>query len=272
MSDVPNITLNDGKLMPQFGLGVFQMPSDETERLVRIAIDLGYPAVDTAAIYKNEQGVGTAVRAAGRPVFVTSKVWNTDQGFDATLAAFDASMERLGLDVLDLYLIHWPAPAQDLYVETWKALIRLRDEGRIRSIGVSNFTAVHLERIIHDTGVVPATNQIVLHPGFQQVELRAFHEENGIATTSWSPLGRGAALEDETIGAIAAKHGKAPAQVVLRWHIDSGLIVIPKSSSRERQAENFAIFDFALDADDMAGIAGLDRADGRIGPDPDTFG
>jgi 2,5-diketo-D-gluconate reductase A len=271
MSQVPDIILNDGRPIPQIGLGVFQMPADETTRLVETAIDVGYRAVDTAAMYKNEDGVGAAVKAAGVPVFVTSKLWNGDHGYDAALAGFDATMARLGLDVLDLYLIHWPAPARDLYVETWKAFVRLREEGRVRSIGVSNFNAAHLERIIHDTGVVPATNQINLHPGFQQVELRAFHEENGIATTSWSPLGRGAALEEPVIGAIAKKHGKTAAQVVLRWHIDNGLIVIPKSSSRARQAENFAIFDFALDRDDITAIATLDRVDGRIGPDPEVF-
>lgn len=271
MSAIPDVTLNDGRQMPQIGLGVFQMPSDETERLVSTAIDVGYTAVDTAAIYRNEEGVGAAVRAAALPIFVTSKVWNSEQGYDSTLRAFDATMAKLQLDVLDLYLIHWPTPEHDLYVDTWKALIQLREDKRIKSIGVSNFTMTHLERIIADTGVVPATNQIELHPGFQQVELRAFHEANDIATTSWSPLGRGASLNDPTIGRIAAKHGKTQAQTILRWHVDSGLIVIPKASSRERQAENLAIFDFALDADDMAEIAALDRVDGRIGPDPDVF-
>lgn len=271
MIETPDLILNDGKAMPQIGLGVFQMPADETERLVSTAIGLGYRAIDTAAIYRNEEGVGAAVKAAAAPLFVTSKLWNSDQGYSATLAAFDATMARLQLDTLDLYLIHWPTPARALYIETWRAFVRLREEGRIRSIGVSNFTMTQLERIIDDSGVVPVTNQIELHPGFQQVELRAFHDENRIATTSWSPLGRGAALDDPAIRALAARHGRSPAQIILRWHVENGLIVIPKASSRERQAENLAIFDFTLDADDMDAIAALDRPDGRIGPDPETF-
>lgn len=271
MTDQPRITLNDGKAMPQLGLGVWQMPEDETERLVGTAIDLGYEAVDTAAIYKNERGTGAGVRGTDRTIFVTTKLWNSEQGFDATLRAFDTSFRTLGLDWIDLYLIHWPMPEVDRYVDTWKALIRLREEGRVKSIGVSNFTATTLEHIIDDTGVVPAVNQIELHPRFQQAELRAFHEANGIATTSWSPLGRGASLDDPEIGAIAGKHGRTPAQVILRWHLELGLIVIPKASSRERQAENLAALEFRLDAEDMARIAKLDRADGRIGPDPETF-
>ena len=271
MTDQPTITLNDGAAMPQLGLGVFQMPAEETTALTATALDLGYRAVDTAAIYRNEEGVGAAVRERDEWIFVTSKLWNSAQGYDSALRAFDESMAKLKLDVLDLYLIHWPCPARELYVDSWKALVRLREEKRVRSIGVSNFQPVQLERIIDDTGVVPAVNQIELHPSFQQVELRAFHEENGIATTSWSPLGRGAALEDPVIAEVAAKHGKTPAQAILRWHVDSGLIVIPKASSRERQAENLDIFDFSLDEEDMRRFAGLDRADGRIGPDPDTF-
>jgi len=272
MADQPRITLNDGKSMPQFGLGVWQMPEDETQALVATAIDLGYEAVDTAAIYGNERGTGAAVRGTDRTIFVTTKLWNSEQGFDSTLEAFDTSFDTLGLDWIDLYLIHWPVPQADRYLDTWKALIRLRDEGRVKSIGVSNFTIEALERVIDATGVVPATNQIELHPSFQQVELRAFHEANNIATTSWSPLGRGASLGDATIGEIAAKHGRTPAQVILRWHLDLGLVVIPKASSRERQAENLAALEFKLDAEDMARIAKLDRADGRIGPDPATFG
>jgi len=272
MTDQTDIILNDGRAMPQVGLGVFQMPAGETETLARTGIDVGYRAIDTAAFYHNEAGVGAAVRASGRPVFVTTKVWNTDHGYDRALRAFDASERALGLDVIDLYLIHWPSPRQDLYVETWKALVRLREEKRVRSIGVSNFTMSYLERIIHDTGVVPVVNQIELHPFFQQVELRGFHEENGIATTSWAPLGRGAVLGDPVIGAIAAKHDRTPAQVILRWHLENDLIVIPKASSRTRQAENLDIFGFRLDEDDMHAIAALDKADGRIGPDPDALG
>lgn len=271
MTDQPTIALNDGRTMPQLGLGVYQMAEDETGRLTSSAIELGYRAVDTATIYKNEAGVGAAVRGTDETIFVTTKLWNSEHGFDRALKAFDASFEALGLDWIDLYLIHWPVPKEEKFVETWKALIRLREEGRVRSIGVSNFTEVQLERIIDDTGVVPAVNQIELHPSFQQVELRAFHEANGIATTSWSPLGQGGSIKDPVIGGIARKHGRTPAQVILRWHIENGLIVIPKSSSRERQAENLDIFGFTLDVDDLQDIARLDRKDGRIGPDPDSF-
>jgi len=272
MIDQPRIALNDGRQMPQLGYGVFKVPPEDTERLVADAIDVGYRAVDTAAMYRNEAGVGRAVRASGEQVFVTTKLWNADQGYDRTLRAFDASYDALGLDALDLYLIHWPVPSQDLYVESWKALVRLRDEGRVKTIGVSNFTMSQLERIIHDSGgVVPAVNQIELHPHFQQVELRAFHDENYIVTTSWSPLGRGGALSDPLIIEIARKHQKTPAQIIIRWHIDNGLAVIPKSSSRARQAENLDVFDFSLDAEDMHAIAGIDRVDGRIGPDPDLL-
>ena len=271
MTEQTDIILNDGRAMPQIGLGVFQMPSEETERLARTGIDLGYRAIDTAAFYHNEAEVGAAVRASARPVFVTTKVWNTEQGYDRTLRAFEASERALGAGTIDLYLIHWPLPGRDLYVETWKALVRLREEKRVRSIGVSNFTMSTLERIIHDTGVVPAVNQIELHSFFQQVELRGFHEENGIATTSWAPLGRGAVLADPAIAAIAAKHQRTPAQIVLRWHLENGLIVIPKASSRARQAENLDIFGFRLDEGDMHAIAALDREDGRIGPDPDVM-
>lgn len=272
MTDQPSLTLNDGRTMPRIGLGVFQMPADETETLVASALRLGYRAIDTAAIYGNEAGVGAAVRATDETIFVTSKLWNSEQGHDAALRAFDASMAVLGLDWLDLYLIHWPVPARDLSVETWRAMIRLRDEGRVRSIGVSNFRIADLRRIIDETGVVPVTNQIELHPSFQQAELRAFHEANGIATTCWSPLGRGAALDDPDIGAIARRLGRSPAQIILRWHVQSGLIVIPKASSEARQAENLDILSFALDDEDMQRIATLDRRDGRIGPDPETFG
>jgi len=274
MTDQPRVALNDGRHMPQLGYGVFLVPPEETKRLVVDAIEVGYEAIDTATFYRNEAEVGAAIRESGKRPFVTTKLWNDDQGYDRALKAFDASYDALGLDAIDLYLIHWPKPKQDLFVESWKALIRLRDEGRIKSIGVSNFTMAHLETIIHDTGVVPAVNQIELHPYFQQVELRAFHEENGIVTTSWSPLGRGpvgGVLSERVIADIAHKHGKTPAQVIIRWHIDNGLTVIPKSSSRARQAENLNVFDFSLDADDMHAIAALDQRDGRIGPDPDLL-
>jgi len=274
MTDQPRIPLNDGSEMPQLGFGVFLVPPEETRRLVKDAIDLGYQAIDTATFYRNEAEVGQGIRDSGQNPFVTTKLWNEHQGYDNALRHFDASYKALRLDVIDLYLIHWPKPALGLFVETWKALIRLRDEGRVRSIGVSNFTMAHLETIIHDTGVVPVVNQIELHPHFQQVELRAFHDENDIVTTSWSPLGRGGVgsdLSDPKIAEIARKHGRTPAQVILRWHIENGLTVIPKSSSPARQAENLDIFGFSLDADDMHAIAALDRPDGRIGPDPDLL-
>jgi len=283
MTDQPWITLNDGNRMPQLGFGVFLVPPEETRRLVTDAIELGYQAIDTATFYRNEAEVGQAIRKSGKRPFVTTKLWNDHQGYDNALRHFDASYKALGLDVIDLYLIHWPKPALNLYVETWKALIRLREEGRVKSIGVSNFTMAHLETIIHDTGVVPAVNQVELHPHFHQVELRAFHDENAIVTTSWenaivttswSPLGRGGVgsdLSDPVIGDIARKHGKSPAQIILRWHVENGLTVIPKSSSRARQAENLDIFGFRLDADDMQAIAETDRPDGRIGPDPDLL-
>jgi 2,5-diketo-D-gluconate reductase A len=269
MADVPTITLNDDHQMPQLGFGSYKV---REEAPIATALELGYTAVDSASIYENEAEVGAAVRGTDRTIFVTTKLWNDAHGRDAARRAFDESFNRLGLDWLDLYLIHWPVAAQDRMVETWKALVELREEGRVRSIGVSNFRVIDLERIIDATGVVPATNQIELHPGFQQVELRAWHEENGIATTSWSPLGQGRVTSDPVIAAIAEKHGRTPAQIVLRWHIDSGLVVIPKASSRERQAENLDIFDFGLDRADMDRIATLDRLDGRIGPDPSTFG
>jgi 2,5-diketo-D-gluconate reductase A len=267
----PFVTLNDGRAMPQLGLGVWQTPQDVAAQVVTTAIEAGYRSVDTAAIYGNERGVGEGLKAGGvgrDQLFVTTKVWNDNQGFDATLAAFDKSLGRLGLDAVDLYLIHWPAPKKGLYVETWKALVRLKEEGRAKSIGVSNFQPEHLQRIIDETGVTPAVNQVELHPSFQQQVLRDFHAKHGIHTESWSPLGQGKQLDDPLVGEIAAKHGRTPAQVVIRWHLDSGLIVIPKSVTASRIVENFSVFDFALDAGDLEKLAGLDTAAGRIGPDP----
>lgn len=271
MTMQPTITLNDGQIIPQVGLGVWKTPDDGAVTAVAAALQAGYRHVDTAAAYKNEHGVGEGLRKAGVPrgeVFVTTKLWNEEQGFDRTLRAFDASLNQLGLDHVDLYLIHWPSPARDLYVETWRAFIRLREEGRARSIGVSNFTAAHLDRLADETGVMPALNQIELHPRFQQRALREAHRERGIVTQSWSPLGQGQLLQDPVIAGIAKKHGRTPAQVVIRWHIDNGLVVIPKSVTPSRIAENFDVFGFALDADDLTAIGGLDAGDGRIGPDP----
>ena len=266
----PIVALNNGLSMPQFGLGVFQTPPDVTAEVVRQAVEAGYRSVDTAAAYNNEEGVGAAVK--GRPdVFVTTKLWNANQGFDEALRAFDVSAKKLGRETVDLYLIHWPRPSANRYVESWKALIRLRDEGRARAVGVSNFNIEHLERILAETGVAPTVNQVELHPRFQQKALRAFHDRHRIATESWSPLGRRSPLlDDAVIAAIAAKHGKSPAQVVIRWHLDSGLIVIPKTVRRERLKENIGALGFKLDADDMARIAALDSPSGRIGPDPAT--
>lgn len=273
MTTQPHLTFNDGRAIPQVGLGVWRTPNDVAVTAVRTALEAGYRHVDTAAIYENETGVGEGIRAAGLPrdeLFVTTKVWNADQGFDATLKAADASLKRLGLDHVDLYLIHWPAPRKDLFVDTWRALVRLREEGRARSIGVSNFEVEHLDRIIAETGVTPAINQIELHPRFQQKALRAAHAERGIVTQSWSPLGQGTLLADPAIAAIAARHGRTPAQVIIRWHLDSGLVVIPKSVTPSRIVENFDVFGFKLDEADLAAIAALDSQDGRIGPNPMT--
>ena len=270
----PLITFNDGAALPQLGLGVWQVPDEQAAVIVRTAIDAGYRHVDTAAIYQNEKGVGEGLKraAAGGEVAVTTKLWNESQGYDRALKAFDKSLQRLGRDSVDLYLIHWPCPTQDLYVESWKALVRLKKEGRAKSIGVSNFTADNLRRIVGETGVAPAVNQVELHPRFQQTALRAAHQELGVVTECWSPLGQGKVLQDPVIGRIAAKHGKTPAQAIIRWHLDSGFLVIPKSANPDRLRQNFDVFDFALDAEDMAAFAALDTADGRIGPDPLTFG
>lgn len=269
----PTLSLHDGRSIPQLGLGVWQTPADATAQAVKAALATGYRHVDTAAIYGNEAGVGEGLRASGVPredVFITTKLWNAEQGFDTTLRAFDASLQLLGLQQLDLYLIHWPCPARGLYVDTWRAFVRLQSEGRVRSIGVSNFEPEHIDRLVQETGVKPVLNQIELHPRFQQRALRDYHAAHGIATQAWSPLGQGQLLSDPAITALAAKHGKTPAQVIVRWHIERGHVVIPKSVNPGHIAENAGVFDFALDADDMAAIARLDQADGRIGPNPLT--
>ena len=270
---VQTVTLNDGRAMPRLGFGVYQVEDARAPEVVGAAIRAGYRSIDTAAIYHNEVGVGRAVRESGLPradLFVTTKLWNDRH--DAARPALDESLDRLGLDHVDLYLIHWPCPGQGRFVEAWKGLVALREAGRASSIGVSNFTPEHLERIIGETGVVPAVNQIELHPRFQQAALRAVHGRHGIVTESWSPLGRGQGLADPVLAAIAKAHGRSPAQVVLRWQLQAGLVAIPKTATPARIAENIAVFDFALSAEEMARIAGLDRADGRTGPDPDSFG
>ncbi|WP_395671783.1 aldo/keto reductase [Phenylobacterium sp.] len=274
MTDQPTLVLNDGVRIPQLGLGVWQTPNDDAADVVKTAVLAGYRLVDTAAIYGNEKGVGRGLseaRDAGvGDVFLTTKLWNENQGYDEALRAFENSLGRLGQDSLDLYLIHWPAPNRDRYVDSWRALVRLKEEGRVRSIGVSNFQPEHLERIVGETGVTPSVNQVELHPRFQQTALREVHRRLGVATESWSPLGQGKLLADATLAEIAARHGRTPAQVIIRWHLDSGLIVIPKSANADRIRANIDVFDFRLDEADLARIAALDDAGGRIGPDPLT--
>lgn len=269
----PMMTLNDGRTMPQLGTGIWQIEDAKTPEVVAEALRIGYRLIDGAAAYKNERGMGAGIRdsdVARDEIFVTSKLWNDAQGHDAALRAFDATMERSGLDYLDLYLIHWPLPALDAYVETWKALIRLRDEGRVRSIGVANFHEPHLRRLIDETGVAPALNQIELHPSLTQERMRAVNKQLGIVTQSWTPLGRGDSFDAPAIRDAAARTGRTVAQVILRWHIQHGLSVIPKSEKPERLAENFDVLDFTLTPKEMSAIDALDRAH-RTGPDPDTF-
>jgi 2,5-diketo-D-gluconate reductase A len=271
---VPYLDFNDGNRIPQLGFGVFKVPPDETREIVLKALETGYRSIDTAAAYENEEGVGEALRRSGLDrdeVFITTKVWNDDHGRDRAPKAFERSLDRLGLEQVDLYLIHWPTPAADDYVETWESLCELKEGGRARSIGVSNFLPDHLERIIEASGVTPALNQIELHPRLQQPELRAFHDEHGILTEAWGPLGRGQLLGDAAIEEIASAHDRTPAQVVLRWHIQLGNVVIPKSATPARIEENFHVFDFELSSDEMESIGALDAGE-RTGPDPATFG
>lgn len=273
MTDTPTIALRDGHAIPQLGLGVWRTPEDAAASVVRTAIEAGYRHVDTAAIYGNEEGVGEGIRASGiarGDIYLTTKLWNDQQGYDSTLRAFDESLKRLGTDYVDLYLIHWPAPQRGLYVDTWKAFLRLKEEGRARSVGVSNFYPEHIEMIEAETGEAPVINQIELHPDFQQKTARAFHDRLRIATESWSPLGQGKLLDNPTVAAIARKHGRTPAQTIIRWHIDNGLVVIPKSVTPARIVENFKVFDFTLDAEDLASLDKLDNPGARIGPDPKT--
>ncbi|MFE4593562.1 aldo/keto reductase [Streptomyces laurentii] len=260
--------------MPQLGFGVWQVPDDEAEKAVATALEAGYRSIDTAAIYENEAGTGKALAASGLPreeLFVTTKLWNDQQGYDSTLRAFDSSLELLGLDYVDLYLIHWPVPAKDAYVDTYKAFEKILADGRAKAIGVSNFLPEHLERLIGETSVVPAVNQIELHPQLQQAASRETHAKHGIATEAWSPLGSGKGLlEVPAIVAIARKHDRSPAQVVLRWHLQIGNVVIPKSVTPSRIRENIDVFDFELDAEDLAAITALDEGR-RLGPNPAEF-
>lgn len=271
----PQLTLNNGILMDQLGFGVYKVPQQDTAALCGAALRSGYRHIDTAALYGNEEGVGQAVRqslSAGNhersDLFVTTKVWNESHGFTSTLRAFEESSTRLGLDYVDLYLIHWPCPSKDLFTETYKALERLQADGRVRAIGVSNFKQAHLEKLLQETSVVPAVNQVELHPWLQQQDLRRFHDRTGIRTEAWSPLGRGAVLSDPDIGRIAVELGKTTAQIILRWHIQCGSIAVPKASTPERIASNMDIFDFELGKEHMDRITSLDRSQ-RTGSDPD---
>jgi 2,5-diketo-D-gluconate reductase A len=267
------LRLNDGHTIPALGLGIWQVPEADTANTVAAALQLGYRLVDGAAIYGNEAGLGEGVRNCGLArdeVFVTTKVWNSDQGHDATLRAVEASLQRLRMDRVDLCLIHWPAPAQDRYVDTWRALIRLRDEGRVRSIGVSNFMGAHLERLVGETGVIPVLNQIELNPRLQQASLRSLHDRMGIVTQSWTPLGQGRSFDAAPVQAAASRTGKSPVQVILRWHLQLGLSVIPRSTRAAGLAENRDVFDFALLPEEMAAMAELDEG-ARCGPDPMSF-
>jgi diketogulonate reductase-like aldo/keto reductase len=274
MTDQPRITLNDGHTMPQLGFGVFQVPDDQTAEAVSRALEAGYRSIDTAAMYRNEGGVNAAIAQSGLPraeLSTTTKLNNNAHGHDEALRAFEESRQRLGLDYIDLYLIHWPLPAKDRYVETWEALVQLQKDGAVRSIGVSNFHASHLSRLIDETGVTPALNQVELHPYLTQQPLREYDAGHGIATEAWSPIARGGdLLADPVITSLAEKYGKTPAQIVIAWHLHLGNVVIPKSVTPARIAENFDVFDVDLDSDDVSAISGLDR-DQRTGPNPDTF-
>jgi diketogulonate reductase-like aldo/keto reductase len=274
VATAPTIKLNNGVEIPQIGLGVWQIPNGTVEGAIAAALEAGYRSIDTAAAYNNEEGVGNAIAASSLPreeLFITTKLRNDDQGYDSTLREFDASLKRLKLDYVDLYLIHWPLPARGLFPATWKAFEEILASGRARAIGVSNFRVADLDKLAETSLVVPAVNQIELHVGFQQQELRAYHQSHGIVTESWSPLGHGQSLENPAIVALAAKYDKTAAQVILRWHIQIGSIVIPKSATPARIVENIDIFDFELADDDMETIAGLD-AGVRIGGDPSVVG
>jgi 2,5-diketo-D-gluconate reductase A len=274
MSAVPSLVMNNGLHIPQLGFGVFLVPPDETKQAVAEALKAGYRLIDTAQGYRNEEGVGAAIAESDvsrDDLFITTKLTNSEHGYDTTLAAFDDSIKKLRLDVLDLFLIHWPLPMFDQYVETWQAFERLLADGRVRSIGVSNFEVAHLERLLAETDVTPAVNQIELHPEFPQEELRAFHDEHGILTESWGPLGQGKGLlENSRIVELAQRKDRTPAQVVLRWHVQLGCVVIPKSVHPDRMRENIDLFDFELDDADMAEIAGV-RTGQRLGDDPNEF-
>jgi len=270
----PNLALNNGVEIPQLGFGVFQVPAEQVIDAVRTALDAGYRLIDTAAAYGNEEGVGRAIADSGvarEDIFVTTKVWNDDHGYDKALKAFDASRGRLGLDVLDMYLIHWPTPARDNFAQTWEALEKIYEEGGARVVGVCNFTVAHLRQLLETASVVPAVNQIELHPGFAQSEVRDFHDRHGIVTEAWSPIGQGKGLlDDPAVTKVADAHGTSPAQAVLRWHIQLGNVVIPKSVTPDRIRSNIDVFGFELTEGEMVALSGLTMF-GRLGPDPDQF-
>ncbi|MBN9238595.1 MAG: 2,5-diketo-D-gluconic acid reductase [Micrococcales bacterium 70-64] len=271
---VPTIALNDGNTIPQLGFGVFKVDPDETERIVTDALEVGYRHIDTAAIYGNEVGVGRAIEKSGIPrdeLFITTKLWNSDQGTQSAFDAIDLSLEKLGLESVNLYLIHWPRPDLDRYLETWLALEQIKESGKAASIGVSNFHVEHLRKVIEGSSTVPAVDQIELHPAFAQHEIRDFAASKGIHVEAWGPLGQGKydLFGMAPVAAAAAAHGVSPAQVVIRWHLQNGIIVFPKSNSRERMAQNFDVFGFELTADEVAAIDGLDQGL-RVGSDPTT--
>lgn len=272
-TSIPSATLHDGIEIPQLGFGVFQVPPERTQAAVEEALAVGYRHIDTAAAYRNERGVGAALAASGIPreeLFVTTKLWNSQQGHDSTVGAFEKSRARLGLEYVDLYLIHWPVPSEGRALDTWRAFERLHADGQLRTIGVSNFRIEDLEMLEREADIRPTINQVELHPHLPQAELRGYHREHGIATEAWSPLAQGELLANETIDAIATRHGKTPAQTILRWHLELGNVTIPKSVTPSRIRENFELFEFELSDDDMTEIAALDVGK-RIGPDPATF-
>lgn len=271
---IPTLTLNSGRDIPQLGFGVFKVEPTETERIVSDALEAGYRHIDTAAIYGNEEGVGRAIAASGIPrdeLFITTKQWITEQAADRSRPAIEASLEKLGLDSVDLYLIHWPAPENDLYVEAWHALEQFQEDGLTRSIGVSNFLVPHLEKLLEASDIVPAVNQIEVHPAYQQPGVQAFCRDKGIAIEAWAPLGAGnyPLFEEKAVADAAEAHEKTPAQVVIRWHLQRGHILFPKSNRAERMAENIDVFDFELSPGEVAGITAVER-EGRVGAHPDT--
>ncbi|ONM48138.1 aldo/keto reductase [Nocardia donostiensis] len=273
-SSIPVVALNDGTSIPQLGFGVFRVPDEEAMAAVAAALDAGYRAIDTAAYYRNERGTGAAIAGSGIPrgeLHVTTKVWHTDLGFDSTMRAVDASLANLGVDYLDLYLIHWPVPSRGLYVDTWRALEKIKSDGLARSIGVSNFPPEVVERLLAETDTVPAVNQVELHPWLPQTELREFNSRHGIATQAWSPLAHGRLVDDPTVAGVAERHGRTPAQVLLRWNLELGNLVVSKSVTPERIRSNTDVFSFELSAGDHAVLASLESGV-RTGPDPNVYG